>query len=136
MRSNKIYSGIASAIAVAGLSAVLSNCSAVGDKSFTANQAALPAMENIALNARSCWFKSGDRDFAAYRLAPELKSFSDKPRILVVPHDSPNERPLLVVEATGNPARIAAYGPLMQKPVSRKINKNLTDWAQGGQKCL
>jgi len=123
--------------AALGAATALSGCNstAVGDKSLTARQAALPAMENIALNARSCWFRSGDADFRPYRLAPELTSYSSRPRILVVPHNAPNERPLLVIEATGNPARISAYGPLMQTPLSHKIDKHLQDWSAGGSKC-
>lgn len=112
-----------------------SGCGSVGDKNIPARGAALPVMENIALNARNCWFKSGDKNFSAYRLAPELTSYSDKPRILLVPYAAPAERPLLVIEASGNPARISAYGPLMQTPLGRKIDKNLRNWAQAGKKC-
>lgn len=37
------------------------------------NGAALPTMERVALGANSCWFKSGDPAFKAYRLAPALR---------------------------------------------------------------
>jgi len=123
---------------LAGAAAALSGCSPAkpaGDKSLTAGGAALPVMENIALNARACWFRSNDADFRLYRLAPELKSYSGRPRILLVPHDAPNERPLLVVEASGNPAKINVYGPLMQTPLSNKIDKNLQEWSAGSHKC-
>jgi len=118
-----------------GAALLLSACSATGDKNFTGNEAALPAMENIALNARNCWFKSGAKGFQAYRLAPELRSYSGRPRLLIVPYHSPGERPLLVVEARGNPARIAAYGPLMQTNLSQKISRDLLNWSGGGKKC-
>ena len=36
-----------------------------------ANGSALATMERVALGANSCWFKSGDPAFKAYRLAPE-----------------------------------------------------------------
>ncbi|MGO7206028.1 hypothetical protein ACCT30_33540, partial [Rhizobium ruizarguesonis] len=53
------------------------------------NRAALPTMERVALGANACWFKSGDPAFAAYKLAPELNSFSGRPRILLVHKGSP-----------------------------------------------
>ncbi len=42
-------------------------------------------MERVALGANGCWFKAKDPAFADYRLAPELNSFSGRPRILIVP---------------------------------------------------
>lgn len=98
-------------------------------------RAALPTMEHVALTANRCWFKSGNSDFKAYRLAPELKSFSGKPRILVVPYQDPGGRPLLVVEATGEPARVAAYGPLMQEKIGNRIADDLDRWTQGDGDC-
>lgn len=120
---------------IAFMAALLAACGSVGDKNFAGNDAALPVMENIALNARSCWFRSGDRAFGAYRLAPELKSYSGRPRILIVPDNAPNERPLLVVESGGSPARINAYGPLMQSRLSKKIAEDVQNWSQGGKTC-
>ncbi|PTM90199.1 hypothetical protein [Mycoplana dimorpha] len=100
-----------------------------------ASTAALPTMERIALGANACWFKSGDAAFQAYRLAPELNSFSGKPRILVVPRRSPEARPLLVVQAEGHPARLSAFGPLMDEPVSGRIAADVKRWAAGGAGC-
>lgn len=98
-------------------------------------QAALPTMEHIALNANRCWFKSRDRNFKAYHLAPELQSFSGRPRILIVPANNPGNRPLLVIEGTGNPARIAAYGPLMQTKTGKRVGNNLKRWVKGKKNC-
>ncbi|AQS41694.1 MAG: Hypothetical protein BHV28_10000 [Candidatus Tokpelaia hoelldobleri] len=106
-----------------------------GHSRFQSRQNALPAMEQIALNANRCWFKSGDRAFQAYRLAPELQSFSGRPRILVVPHDNQAGKPLLVIEATGTPARIEAYGALMHGKTGKRIAGNIQHWAQGGKSC-
>lgn len=100
-----------------------------------ASTAALPTMERIALGANSCWFKSGDAAFSAYRLAPELNSFSGKPRILVVPRRSPEARPLLVVQAEGQPAKLSAFGPLMDEPVSSRITTDVKRWAAAGKGC-
>lgn len=99
------------------------------------NGAALPTMERIALGANACWFKSGDPAFKAYRLAPELNSFSGRPRILVVHRNSPESRPLLVVQAEGNPAKLDAFGPLMGEAVSARIATDVKRWANGGKGC-
>ena len=98
-------------------------------------RAALPTMERVALGANACWFKSGDAAFRAYKLAPELNSFSGRPRILVVPAHSPEGRPLLVVEAEGNPARVATYGPLLNEGSAARINADVNRWATGGSGC-
>ncbi len=100
-----------------------------------ANGGALPTMERIALGANGCWFKSGDPAFRAYRLAPELNSFSGRPRILLVHRNSPEARPLLVVQAEGSPARLDAFGPLMSEPVGARIATDVKRWAAGGKGC-
>ena len=99
------------------------------------NGAALPTMERVALGANSCWFKSGDPAFKAYRLAPELNSFSGRPRILVVHRNSPEARPLLVVQAEGNPAKLDAFGPLMGEAAGARIATDVKRWAGGGKGC-
>ena len=99
------------------------------------NGAALPTMERVALGANACWFKSGDPAFKAYRLAPELNSFSGRPRILVVHRNSPESRPLLVVHAEGNPAKLEAFGPMMGEAVSARIATDVKRWAAGGKGC-
>ncbi|WP_046120906.1 hypothetical protein [Ensifer aridi] len=100
-----------------------------------ASTAALPTMERVALGANACWFKSGDAAFKAYRLAPELNSFSGRPRILLVPRKSPEARPLAVIQAEGHPARLQAFGPLLSEPVGTRIATDVRRWAAGGQGC-
>lgn len=99
------------------------------------DRSALSTMERVALGANACWFKSGDAAFAAYRLAPELNSFSGRPRILVVHKASPESRPLLVVQAEGNPSKLDAFGPMMQGTTGPRIVKDVTRWASGGKAC-
>ncbi|MBY5531736.1 hypothetical protein HFO42_21535 [Rhizobium leguminosarum] len=99
------------------------------------NRAALPTMERVALGANACWFKSGDRAFAAYKLAPELNSFSGRPRILLVHKGSPESRPLLVVQAEGSPSRLQAFGPMMQEPVAGRITTDVNRWSGGNKAC-
>ncbi|MDR6758334.1 hypothetical protein J2Y48_003633 [Mycoplana sp. BE70] len=119
---------------VLATAAIVSACQSATPAPKTST-AALPTMERIALGANSCWFKSGDAAFSAYRLAPELNSFSGKPRILVVPRRSPESRPLLVVQAEGQPAKLSAFGPLMDEPVSSRIATDVKRWAAGGKGC-
>jgi hypothetical protein len=116
------------------LAAVLAGCQSK-PPAPKADNAALPTMERVALGANSCWFKSGDPAFKAYRLAPELNSFSGRPRILLVHGHSPEARPLLVVQAEGNPARLDAFGPLMSEAVGTRVATDVRRWAAGGKGC-
>ncbi len=115
---------------------VLSACSPRAEKPVVeAGRAALPTMERVARGASQCWFKSGDKEFAPYRMALELDSYSGKPRILLVHKHSPEARPLLVVQAEGNPARMQAFGPMMAESHGPRINTDVTRWANGGAGC-
>lgn len=101
----------------------------------TVSRAALPMMERVALGANACWFKSGDPSFRPYRLAPELNSFSGRPRILLVKAHSPESRPLLVVQAEGDPGRLEAFGPLMSDRLAGRIAGDVNRWASGRKGC-
>ncbi|MCA1442406.1 hypothetical protein I6F07_19735 [Ensifer sp. IC4062] len=122
------------ACALAGL-ALVAGCQSNRPATPPASSAALPTMERVALGANGCWFKSGDPAFKPYRLAPELNSFSGRPRILIVPRKSPEARPLAVVQAEGHPARLQAFGPLLSEPVGTRITTDVRRWAAGGKGC-
>lgn len=115
--------------------AFLASCQSPKPPAPSPSTAALPTMERVALGANSCWFKSGDPAFKSYRLAPELNSFSGRPRILIVPRKSPEARPLAVVQAEGHPARLQAFGPLLSEPVGTRMTADIRRWAAGGQGC-
>ena len=117
--------------------AVLASCSSTTQKPVEAlDLRPLPVMEKVALGANRCWFKSKDPMFAAYRLAPELNSFSGTPRILIVKKHAPEALPLLVVQASGSPVKLSAFGPLMKDAsVSARVNKDVRHWSRGGQGC-
>lgn len=106
-----------------------------GPVSLGSSTTALATMERIALSANACWFKSQDAAFRPYRLAPELNSFSGRPRILVVPARNPGGRPLLVVHAEGQPAKVEAFGPLMQQTTGARIAVDVQRWASGQKGC-
>ena len=122
---------IAVIVIVAGLSA----CQSADKSGASSGHSALATMERVAVNANTCWFKSGDATFQPYRLAPELNSFSGRPRILAVPRNSPESRPALVVQAEGSPARLDAFGPMMSGPAAGRIRTDVVKWANGATGC-
>ncbi|OWV83897.1 hypothetical protein ATY75_04840 [Rhizobium sp. N122] len=130
----RAYVTIANAALLAALAAMAAACQSTPAPSGP-NRAALPTMERVALGANACWFKSGDPAFAAYKLAPELNSFSGRPRILLVHKGSPESRPLLVIQAEGSPARLQAFGPVMSEPVAGRIAADVNRWSAGNKAC-
>jgi hypothetical protein len=115
--------------------ALLAGCQSDKKPTISPQRAALPTMERVAIAANTCWFKSNDPAFRDYSLAPELNSFSGRPRILAVPRHSPESRPMLVVQAEGNPARLDAFGPMMQGANGERIKSDVLHWAGGGSGC-
>ncbi len=99
------------------------------------SDAGLDRLERLTLNANRCWFKSKDPAFAAYSLAPELSSFSGRPRFLLVPRGQIEARPLLVVEGRSGSAAIDTYGPLMNEPIAARIGADLARWRSGTNDC-
>jgi hypothetical protein len=109
---------------------------AAGDAiSVPGDNSALSTMERIAVAAQKCWFGPQAAGFEGLAMSPELTSFSGKPRILAVPRGNVGGLPKLVVEATGKPARIAAYGPLMDGPQGMEIAADTQRWAGGETSC-
>ncbi|MFB2553229.1 hypothetical protein [Ensifer soli] len=122
--------------AIVTLAAGLAGCqSSSAPPAPTHDTGALTTMERIALGANRCWFKSRDPAFAAYRLAPELNSFSGRPRILIVPRNTPESRPLAVVQAEGQPARLQAFGPLFTESQGARMSADIRRWAGGSSSC-
>lgn len=103
--------------------------SKVGDNS------ALSTMERIAVSAQECWFNGKDPAFKGMVLSPELTSYAGKPRILAVKGKTVAGLPVLVVEAQGNPARLSAYGPMMQGPDAARIAADVKRWAAKDASC-
>ena len=123
----------ATVLAAAGLA--VASCQTKAPSPSANDRAALPTMERVMHGASACWFKSGDAAFAAYQLAPELNSFTGRPRILVVDRRNPTGRPLLVVQAEGNPAKLDAFGPMMGSSASSRIARDVTRWGNGAAGC-
>lgn len=96
---------------------------------------ALDRMERLTLAANRCWFKSGDPDFRAYSLAPELSSFSGKPRFLLVPKNRPEAKPLLVVEGRDGSRDVETYGPVMNTALASRVSGDIARWNAGSAGC-
>ncbi len=125
-------------LALAGMTAMTvltAGCQSERPPAPAQSTAALPTMERVALGANRCWFKSGDAAFKAYRLAPELNSFSGRPRILIVHRNSPESRPLAVVQAEGHPAQMQAFGPMLDEQVGTRMKADIRRWASGNPGC-
>ena len=95
----------------------------------------LDLMERLTLNADRCWFRSGDPVFESYGLAPELSSFSGRPRFLIVPEGKPEERPLLVIEGRTGSSDVSIYGPLTGSPAGDKAAADIDRWRTGSDDC-
>ena len=123
------------ALAAVVITAILALAACQSRPDAPAGQSALDVMERVAVGANRCWFKSGDAAFKSYELAPELTSFSGRPRILLTRKGDRDIRPVLVVQAEGRPAKLSAFGPLMGEPLSSRISTDVTRWAGGGKDC-
>lgn len=132
----RTLTGLYSAAAVAMLGLLVTSCGGPHVPSISAtDHSALSTMERVMINGNACWFKSADPAFAGYQLAPELNSFSGRPRILVVDKKHPTGRPSLVVQAEGNPAQLQAFGPLMTSASGGRITGDVNRWAAGSKSC-
>lgn len=106
-----------------------------GNIELASGEPALKTMERVALTANRCWFKSGKSEFRRYGFEPELQSYSGRPRMLVVPKNTPGGKPILVVEAEGNPAKVSVYGPLMALSQGNAIGEDIDRWVKGDNQC-
>ena len=123
------------AAGVVALSACSTPAPTPAPRASTAGESGLDRMERLTLAANRCWFKSKDPAFARYSLAPELSSFSGKPRFLLVPKGKPEAKPLLVVEANPGTRNVSTYGPLMGTGLAGRVNTDIQRWTAGGGAC-
>ena len=104
---------------------------------YAATQDTTIVANRIAERVGACWFESGETAFARFAYAPELNSFSGKPRILVVPKDNPAGLPQLVIEVSdGKRATVVKlFGPLLASARGSAIQRDVERWADGGTEC-
>lgn len=124
-------------IALAALAACQASAppKSVNAPSRVGDNSALSTMERVAVAAQNCWFAAKDPAFKGMVLSPELTSYAGKPRILAIKGKSVAGLPALVVEAQGNPARLSAYGPMMQGPDAARIAADVRRWAAKDTAC-
>ncbi len=91
----------------------------------------------IADRVGTCWFDGDNDTFAGFAYAPELNSFSGKPRILIVPKNDPAGLPQLVIEvSTGKRTTVVKlFGPLLATSRGTAIQADVERWADGGTQC-
>jgi hypothetical protein len=123
-----------------GVALALAGCRSAAPEPETASRpgdaSALSTMERVAVAAQRCWFAASDPRFSGLAMSPELTSHSGKPRILAVPQGNIGGLPKLVVEASGSPARLAAFGPMMDGGAeATRISSDVARWASGGTTC-
>ncbi len=133
-----IVSDCAMALAAA-LATTLTTCTtgAPDYLEYAAYQDTNTVATRIAERVGACWFSGGNGAFSRFAYAPELNSFSGKPRILVVPKADPAGLPQLVIEiSTGSQATVVKlFGPLLATARGTAIQRDVERWADGGTDC-
>ena len=134
----RIVSGCAAALA-ATLALDLAACAtrAPDYLEYAAYQDTNTVASHIAERVGACWFAGGNKAFSRYAYAPELNSFSGKPRILIVPKDDPAGLPQLVIEVSkGSQATVVKlFGPLLATARGSAIQRDVERWADSGTDC-
>ncbi|MEP1207903.1 MAG: hypothetical protein ABJM29_18925 [Rhizobiaceae bacterium] len=94
-------------------------------------------MVNVAKQVQACWFAKNDPAMKGYTLAPEINSYTGKPRILIVPKSNPGGLPKLVAQAERKNGRTSftTFGPLLSTSDGPRLNASLRAWSQGARTC-
>ena len=110
----------------------------VGELELSVKQKPRNLMVTIARNVQNCWFKSTNPGFRKFRMANELNSYADRPRLLLVPKNNPTGLPSLVVQAQAkdNLTRLHAFGPLLATHAGKTISADLKNWTSGKTTCV
>jgi hypothetical protein len=92
---------------------------------------------HIADNIGTCWFSGKRSSFADYSYAPELTSYSNRPRVLIVPKNEPHGLPQLVVEASAakRGTSVKLFGPMLASGEAAAIHADVARWAGGASGC-
>jgi len=104
---------------------------------YAAYQDTNTVASRIAERVGACWFKDGNNAFSRFAYAPELNSFSGKPRILIVPKADPAGLPQLVIEVSDGARAtvVKLFGPLLATSRGTSIQRDVERWADGGMDC-
>ena len=104
---------------------------------FRSNEQPATVAVRISDNAAACWFAGTRPAFAQYSYAPELTSYSNRPRVLVVPKADPGGLPKLVIEASKADAgtSVKLFGPMMASAEAPAISRDVGRWVGGETGC-
>jgi hypothetical protein len=104
---------------------------------FRTDEAPVAVAARISESMAECWFGGARPAFAAYSYAPELTSYSNRPRVLVVPKSDPGGLPKLVIEASNSGAgtSVKLFGPLMAGSEAQAISRDVGLWVGGKAGC-
>jgi len=126
-------------LAAVAAAAFLAGCSS-GPKdylSYSAGSEPHAVASRIANAMGKCWFSSGEEAFSGLIYAPELNSYSGRPRILVLKKGEPGGLPRLVVgaEADGRGSEVKLFGPLLATASAPRIRADIARWSAGDTAC-
>jgi hypothetical protein len=125
---------------LSGIALLLGACKTSQPIDYTllhAHQEPVAMASHISERVGACWF-GGDRPaFAEYSYAPELNSFSDRPRVLIVDKSNPTGLPQLVIEVVKakRGSDVKLFGPLMSSGEASAIYRDVGRWAGGARDC-
>jgi hypothetical protein len=115
---------------------VLAACTQTG-KSANVGDSPQSVMVHVAKQVQACWLVGNEPALKGYKMAPEINSYSGKPRILIVPRSNPGGLPKLVAQAERIRGRttFTSFGPLLNTKDGPRLDASLRNWAQGSSAC-
>jgi hypothetical protein len=131
------------ALAAGCCAAIVAGCvsappqQARGYLEYRTREAPVAVAARIATGVRDCWFGERRGAFASLVFAPELDSYSGRPRVLIVPADNPGGLPRLVIEASrdGEATSVKLFGPLLAAAEGGRIARDVERWTKGATAC-
>ena len=124
----------------AALAAFLGACQTEAPKSYleySSPQDPVSVSSRISANVGACWFAGKRPEFASFSYAPELISYSGRPRVLIVRKADPTGLPTLVIEASKGQhgTSVKLFGPLLATAEAPVIRTDVQRWVAGGTGC-
>lgn len=104
---------------------------------FRSDEQPVAVAARVTENMAACWFGGSRPAFAEYSYAPELNSYSNRPRVLVVEKSDPGGLPKLVIEASKaeDGTSVKLFGPLMASAEAPAISRDVARWVDGATGC-
>ena len=114
---------------------LLAGCTQTGQSSGDGGPQQM--MVGVAKQVQACWFGKKDPALKGYTMAPEINSYTGKPRILIVPRNNPGGLPKLVAQAEriNGRTQFSSFGPMLATSDGPRLDKSLRAWARGSKTC-